>query len=151
MTAGRNAHTQRIVVITPDLIVMPCTFARPPLLENSRMIWQEKARHTKVIRHEAHVKAKALMQAAQTAGWVLPIDYPIDVVLYWSVKTVRNRDAPGPSPTIKAWIDGMTTGNTAHPGAGLIKDDYNNTIPNHRCVIEDHSEQPGCRVEITRR
>lgn len=89
------------------LYTIPLTFTKPPLNMNQRMHWAQKAKITKVIRHEAFVRCRAAR---------IPRAKHLTVQLHYQPKDNRRRDSDNIAPTLKALCDGIVD-------AGVVPDD----------------------------
>ncbi|MDJ1370665.1 hypothetical protein C7K25_04675 [Gulosibacter molinativorax] len=102
------------------------------MLMNQRMHWAPKNKITQNVRSVAGWRARA-------AG--IPRLEQVQVVLVWSVTDQRRRDQDGPTPTLKAAIDGLVD-------AGVIDDDHRRIVRRSYCEIEDAAEK-GTALVIT--
>ena len=92
---------------TPDRVVIPYRYPKPPLSSNQRGHWRERQRWSKVLRAQT---------AAEARGRLLSGFGPCTVTLTWYVKDRRRRDADNVVPTLKAMCDGLVDG-------GVVPDD----------------------------
>lgn len=89
----------------------------PPLTENQRLHWRERARRVK------DVRATARLLTARLRG-----QGRVEVELIWVVADARRRDADNIVPTLKALCDGMVD-------AGVVPDDTPQFMVKHMPVI----------------
>lgn len=101
-------------------IVFQLCYPDPPLRSNKRMHWRAEHRIKADIRQVGLVQAKKWMH--DNPG-TYPIPHLVDIVMVWHVPTRHRRDPDAGQPTLKSWVDGITVGTKAHPGAGLLHDD----------------------------
>lgn len=102
----------------------------PPLRENDRMGWRQRAPITKQIRRATWVLARRIPQVKRA-----------EIRLVWVVPDFnRRRDSAAPNPTLKAAVDGLVD-------AGVLADDYHRIVPRMWCEIEQGLTK-GLRLEI---
>ena len=89
------------------MIKIPLSFNKPPITANHRYHWAKKAKLTKAIRHEAHIRAKAMR--------LNPTKHA-HVRLFYRPADNRRRDPSNLMPTQKALVDGLVD-------AGVVPDD----------------------------
>lgn len=133
-----------MITTTRDILTIPCSFTRPPILKNDNLSRWPLHRARTALSDEAIWWVRAARKALTGSGWVIPITEPIQVRLVWTVTTARTRDSSGPQPTLDAFIDGLVRG-------GLIKGDQHQIVARAFPEIElRRGAVQACRVEITR-
>lgn len=108
-----------------DPFVIPLPFAKPPLAQNERRIWQQQ--------HRDFQAAKEQARWAIRAAKVTPVERA-EVTLHYRVPDMRRRDADGPAPTMKVCLDALVD-------EGVLRDDSFVYIP--RTSIEIHAPIKG--------
>ncbi len=96
---------------SPGRFVLTLPWVAPPLRQNDRHGWAEKARLVREIRYAVKV-------LAHTAPRIYT---RCDIGLVWHVNDRRRRDADAAAPTLKAAIDGLVD-------AGCLVDDRSELV-----------------------
>lgn len=94
---------------------MPLSFTKPPITWNYRGHWAKKAKITKTIRDEIHVRAQAA-RLPRNLGH-------ITVTFHYQPGDNRHRDTDNLGATTKPIFDALAAGTRTHPGYGMVKDD----------------------------
>ena len=127
-------------------MIFTLPWSAPPLRSNKRLHHMAEHRIKRDIRHAGYVQAMHYMQRNPGA---YPLPYLTEIVMTWTVPTKHRRDADAGQPTLKSWVDGITTGTTQNPGAGLIHDDSWIHVQRMWCEIDHKPGQPmSLKVEI---
>lgn len=111
--------------------VIELPYDSPPIRSNQRHHWRTKAKLVREVRAATKL----------VAGKVAPIAGQVIVSLIWTVPDRRIRDSGGPSPTLKAALDGIVD-------AGVLRADDSTVVTEERCRIEYRAGVRGVRVEI---
>ncbi len=113
-------------------VVLVLPWSDPPIRENDRDHWRQKAERTKAVRAATGVLARN--QRVQRMARA-------EIRLVWTVTDRRRRDSAAPNPTLKAAVDGLVD-------ADVLADDHHLIVPRMWCEIE-HGPTKGVRIEIT--
>lgn len=112
-------------------VVLVLPWSAPPIRENDREHWRQKAERTKAVRAAAGVLARNQRVRRMARA---------EIRLVWTVTDRRRRDAAAPNPTLKAAIDGLVD-------ADVLDDDHHFIVPRAWCEIEVGAT-PSVRIEI---
>lgn len=106
-------------------------WSRPPLSMNQRLHRMQEAKLTAMVR-----------SAAREAFATFPPVEKVDVLMTWTVKDRRRRDAENPVATLKALCDGLVD-------AGIVPDDTPDYMVKHMPVIRyEKGAEPDVRLEV---
>lgn len=104
----------------PETIVLVLPYKLPPLTENQRMHYHQKARIVRAVRSEVATLARESKLPRKSAH--------VAVSLHYAPPTNARRDADNLVPTLKAACDGLVD-------AGIVTDDTPAEMTKHMPVI----------------
>jgi hypothetical protein len=105
---------------------------KPPLSQNDRLHWAERARKVRDAKQHVHYLA---MQAGLPKGVAFA-----DIVLAWYPGVNRSRDVDNPQPSLKAAVDGLRD-------FGLVADDDSSHVKSS-CEVREVVGVGNARVLI---